>query len=63
MPRRLDVQGAVLIGCAVAVLSFTVDRAERMGLGFRANDRRIHRRGGSLATFLVARSAGFVSPL
>ncbi|HZO77906.1 MAG TPA: MFS transporter [Solirubrobacteraceae bacterium] len=32
-PRRLDVAGAILIGCSVAALSITIDRAHAWGWG------------------------------
>jgi MFS family permease len=52
-PRRLDVQGAVLIGCAVGTLSFTVDRASVWGWGSAPTIGGLIVAGGLLATFLV----------
>ncbi len=62
VPRRLDVQGAVLIGCAVAVLSFTVDRASVWGWGSAPTIGGFIVTGGLLATFL-AREARTRFPL
>ncbi|MGN6171065.1 MAG: MFS transporter [Solirubrobacteraceae bacterium] len=52
-PRRLDIQGALLIGCAVAVLSFTVNRASVWGWGSTPAIAGFIAAGVLLAAFLV----------
>jgi MFS family permease len=61
-PPHLDVQGAVLIGGAVAVLSFTVDRASVWGWGSAPTIAGFVVTGGLLAVFL-AREARTPFPL